>query len=355
MVGTKREYNGDRPSMPLHNGNAVLAPHVVILGAGASVAAFPNGDLRGNKLPLMKNIIDVIGLTSLLKNYGLDAGTNFEVFYDTLATKNVNQQIISKIEDTVFTYFSNLSLPPYPTIYDYLVLSLREKDIIASFNWDPLLLQAFRRNVHLKRLPTLAFLHGNVGLGICYDDNNYGFSDQKCKDCENKFEKSRLLYPVQHKDYNKNVFIKDQWARLRDHLENAYHLTIYGYSAPITDIEAKRLMLEVWQKNKSLKLAEVDIIDIKSEEEVQMAWSDFTYSHHYSVKQDIFDSWLFHFPRRSCEAFFDATLMCRPWKGNPFPKFDTLPKLQEWVMRLIEEENKCEELKEPFSGLPFNT
>ena len=27
-------------------------PHVVILGAGASAAAFPNGDKNGNKLPL---------------------------------------------------------------------------------------------------------------------------------------------------------------------------------------------------------------------------------------------------------------------------------------------------------------
>ncbi|MHA1748548.1 MAG: hypothetical protein ACTSXN_02865 [Promethearchaeota archaeon] len=33
-----------------------------------------------------------------------------------------------------------------PTIYDYLILSLRKKDVIATFNWDPLLVQAAWKN-----------------------------------------------------------------------------------------------------------------------------------------------------------------------------------------------------------------
>ena len=33
-------------------------PHVVILGAGASYAAFPNGDMHGRKLPLMNNFVE---------------------------------------------------------------------------------------------------------------------------------------------------------------------------------------------------------------------------------------------------------------------------------------------------------
>ena len=35
------------------------APHVVMLGAGASVAAFPNGDKNGRKVPLMKDLVGV--------------------------------------------------------------------------------------------------------------------------------------------------------------------------------------------------------------------------------------------------------------------------------------------------------
>ncbi len=34
--------------------------HVVLLGAGASLAAFPNGDRLGRTLPLMKNLVEVL-------------------------------------------------------------------------------------------------------------------------------------------------------------------------------------------------------------------------------------------------------------------------------------------------------
>ncbi len=39
-----------------------LRPHIVILGAGASVATFPNGDANGNIIPLMNNLIELLGL-----------------------------------------------------------------------------------------------------------------------------------------------------------------------------------------------------------------------------------------------------------------------------------------------------
>jgi len=35
--------------------------HVVILGAGASVAAFPQGDAYGRKLPTMDGLIELLG------------------------------------------------------------------------------------------------------------------------------------------------------------------------------------------------------------------------------------------------------------------------------------------------------
>jgi hypothetical protein len=33
-----------------------------------------------------------------------------------------------------------LELPDHPTVYDHLLLSLRKKDAIFTFNWDPFLL-----------------------------------------------------------------------------------------------------------------------------------------------------------------------------------------------------------------------
>jgi hypothetical protein len=35
-----------------------------------------------------------------------------------------------------------MEIPDHVTLYDELLLTLRSKDLIATFNWDPLLLQA---------------------------------------------------------------------------------------------------------------------------------------------------------------------------------------------------------------------
>ncbi|HBD7214869.1 TPA: hypothetical protein K1Y51_001717, partial [Legionella pneumophila] len=43
---------------------SVFKPHVVLLGAGASLAALPNGDANKKQLPLMNNLVEVIQLTT---------------------------------------------------------------------------------------------------------------------------------------------------------------------------------------------------------------------------------------------------------------------------------------------------
>ncbi len=116
----------------------VGAPHLVILGAGASYASFPNGDKLGNKLPLMDNLIEVLKLEELIKKTGFSFNTNnFEDIYDIIYQNNQLNYIRNEIENSVFQYFSNMVILDTPTIYDHLLLSLREKDFIATFNWDP--------------------------------------------------------------------------------------------------------------------------------------------------------------------------------------------------------------------------
>lgn len=341
------------PTLPALDKNVNHSPHVVIMGAGASLAAFPDGEATGRKLPLMATLIDILGLESMIKSSGFSIGNNdFEGFYDDLVSSNCCPELVKEIGKRVFEYFSQMQLPDTPTIYDYLVLSLREKDIIATFNWDPFLIQAYRRNSFLKRLPRLAFLHGNVGIGICHVHKRCGYADQKCDICQQPLTASKLLYPVKHKDYNSDLFIKNEWDNLRRHVNHAYFLTIFGYSAPATDVEAKELMLEVWKKNRSLELAEVEIIDIKPREKIEDTWEGFTYSHHYGVTDDIFNSYLFIHPRRTCDAFAEATLMCHPWQDNRFPIFGTLKELHQWIAQLIAEEGLYEKTKEKFSGLP---
>lgn len=57
-----------------------------------------------------------------------------------------------------------------PTIYDYLLLSLRKKDVVATINWDPLLVQALEGS--LKEVPLSnyygVFKHdaGNTLMGV---------------------------------------------------------------------------------------------------------------------------------------------------------------------------------------------
>jgi hypothetical protein len=109
-------------------------------------------------------------------------------------------------------------------------------------------------------------------------------------------------------------------------------------------------MLEDWKKNPTLELAEVDIIDIKPDNELEQHWNEFFVSHHYGIRNDIFQSYLFQHPRRSCDAFAAATLMLDPWPDNPFPKFKNLDSLYEWTNQLVEEEKKAKADNSAFSG-----
>ncbi|MEA3296456.1 MAG: hypothetical protein U9R56_01160 [candidate division Zixibacteria bacterium] len=60
-------------------------PHVVILGAGASLASFPDGDKNGLRLPLMNDLVTVCGLSEVLEKHGIGAEVgNFEELYSDL-------------------------------------------------------------------------------------------------------------------------------------------------------------------------------------------------------------------------------------------------------------------------------
>ena len=62
-------------------------PHVVLLGAGASRAAFPNGEASGKKLPLMADFGDIVPIAEIFQRAGINyAGRNFEELYTELCT-----------------------------------------------------------------------------------------------------------------------------------------------------------------------------------------------------------------------------------------------------------------------------
>lgn len=300
------------------------APHLVILGAGASIASSKrNPEKCGKVLPGMHNLIEVVGLQSILNKHGVPYnGEDFESLYSRLWSKGGHDSLLDKVERVVSRYFDRLRLPNKTTIYDYLVLSLCKKDMIATFNWDPFLAEAFVRNgeaVGWENLPNIKFLHGNVRVGICEDCKTCGWSMNSCRQCGKPFAPSKLMYPVANKDYSQDPFIANEWNAVRKCIQKAYLFTVFGYSAPETDREAKELLHYGWTSNPLLEYAEVALIDIKSENEVMSNWGDFPYSHHYHTHASLFDSFLLKHPRRSCEAFAEQTLEAQFIADERFP------------------------------------
>lgn len=341
------------PTLPFLNPKTKenKSPHIVILGAGASLQSFPNGDKYGKKFPLMNNFVETVGLGELLKNSNINTlGINFEDFYDDLVSKKRDSKLQELIENKVYKYFAEMVIPDEVTIYDCLILSLRDKDLIASFNWDPMLIQAYRRNTKLRKLPRICFLHGNVGVGACIKDRRCGYIDQKCSGCGKPFQKVKLLYPIKNKDYTADPFIESEWNNLKHVLKYAYFVTIFGYSAPKTDVAARNIMTEIWNKNNTRELAEIEIIDLKSKEELLKTWHEFIVREHYSTKDSFKKSYLWTYPRRSCDALAGATLQSEPWHDNTFPETQNLDELQSWVYPLIKEEIDVEQ-----KGVSFKT
>ena len=94
--------------------------HIVVLGAGASVAAFPHGNVNGKRLPTMDDLIEMLGLEPVLKGGGVkDTRRNFETIYSELYEIDPGLPILREVEKIIYTYFSNLRLPEDPTLYDH--------------------------------------------------------------------------------------------------------------------------------------------------------------------------------------------------------------------------------------------
>ncbi|MBJ7881938.1 hypothetical protein [Gelidibacter salicanalis] len=56
-------------------------PHLILLGAGGSLASFPNGDRNGMKLPLMNSLVDELDLYKFIPKYYENLITDFEKLY----------------------------------------------------------------------------------------------------------------------------------------------------------------------------------------------------------------------------------------------------------------------------------
>lgn len=298
-------------------------PHVVLLGAGASCAAIPSGDKNGRRISAMSGFIEKLGLDSIISGLSLNTfSDNLEDVYmemdERCSPGNKYEKAKNELESRIYRYMSEFSIPDTPTVYDFLLLSLTSKDLVATFNWDPLLIQAYQRvsKWHTTNLPELVFLHGNVAVGYCEADNVIGVSGMRCSKCKKLLKPMKLLYPIRKKNYHDDIAISKSWKTLQNAMEVAYMVTIFGYSAPKSDVEAVKMLKEAWGDVNDRNLEEIEIIDLRAEEDVYHSWAEFIHSHHFSYHNDFFDTTLGRFPRRSCEAMFDMLMNCRFLNGE---------------------------------------
>ncbi len=322
------------------NDTSMAAPHVVILGAGASIAATPHGDLHGKKLPSMANFVDVLGLRPVLNSFDIpyQTGDNFEVVYASIAADPTKKAAAFAIEQAVVDYFSDLRLPDTATVYDRLVLSLRGKDLIATFNWDPFLYMACYRNRLVGELPHVVYLHGSVATAYCFEHKKKSTPGASCSVCREPLVPSKLLFPIEQKNYSQDRFINAEWKGLQAALKAAYLITVFGYGAPASDVEAVALMKEAWGDTDRRELEQTEIIDIRDPDELADLWEPFIHTHHYDVHGDFAASWLANHPRRTCEAAWQQFMECQYLDQYPLPATDDLRELQDRVAPLVQAE-----------------
>lgn len=318
--------------------------HLVILGAGASRALSLHTPLVGEKIiPLMADLVQVVKLEDLLAELPKrDRTVNFEKLYGKICKNPSMDAIQAEIEKRTYAYFDSLHLPAIPTIYDYLILSLRKKDMVASFNWDPLLIQAYARNHHFTSdLPELIFLHGNVAIGLSEKEGLFGPKGRTTPG-GNIYEQIPILFPVETKDYNKNLFIRDQWEALRWFIEtDLAMITIFGYSAPIYDTAAMSLISTAWGEAKKHPFSQFEFIDIRKAEEVFGSWEKLIHNGHHHLEDSFFSSTIARSPRRTGEIF-NAMYMKGKWpsfNAVPYNSLKSLDDVWDWYRPLLDAEH----------------
>ena len=318
-------------------------PHFVLLGAGASKAALPKGDKNGKDLPLLRDVAIDLGLAaSFPEDLQELAVTDFEAAYSRLYERDPGQA--EPIEAAIADYFRELRLPDEPNLYDAILLSLRKKDAIFTFNWDPLL---FISRVRLNKLglndhlPPIFYLHGNVIAAYCEKDSVWGYTNGRCSTCGELFMPSRLLFPVEQKDYTTDPGIRGAWEVAQEVLKATFQLTVFGYSAPVTDVEAFDLLRQGWGRVAEREMEQTEIIHRPGadEDELVERWRPFIHTHHYELHDSFYESWLGTHPRRTAEAHWNQYFEAKFIESNPIPRdIADLEEFAAWFKPLIDAE-----------------
>ena len=128
---------------------------------------------------------------------------------------------------------------------------------------------------------------------------------------------------------------------MQEYLRACFMFTVFGYSAPKTDVEAIALMKDAWGEVEARALEQTEIITRPGADHdaLRETWDPFIHTHHYDIVESFFESWLGHHPRRSGEAYRNQFLDAKFIDNNTVPQdFDDLESLVAWFQPLFDAE-----------------
>jgi hypothetical protein len=289
----------------------------------------------------MADFADHVPVAPLLSKAGFGPASNIETAYASIADDPALAHIKDQIDLVIRDYFAQMALPASPSMYDHLLLALRPKDVVATFNWDPFLYQAARRTARRAGgAPKIVFLHGNVLAGYCKVDNIHGYKGTRCSKCGEGFQGGPLLYPIANKDYRRDPVIAKNWEVLQHALGKCFMFTIFGYSAPTSDGGAMALLKKAWGGFERRNMEQIEFINRQPENQLLRTWEEFVHTHHYDYHSSFYDSWLANHPRRTGEAYQNQYLHAKFTENNPLPRNLPFDDMWPWFQPLLDAEQK---------------
>lgn len=308
--------------------------HLVILGAGSTIATIPKGDKNGEFSYTLDNLLNDKCFASFVEkvqalDYQID---DVEALCNQLYKEN--RPLYDEFESLVRKKYASLELPDGFTILDKLVLSLTPNDAIISFNWDDLVIQAYQRMseyVPEEMLPILAFPHGNAQA--VYDNKHY--TSKRIVTSTSLFD-SPLNMPVDEIDYKSDVFINSQWHILDFFMRNAQMVTFFGYRGPDSDEQDLKHFDELFAKNEICDKIEIIDKDQESAVEVAKRLERFKMQPNWLYPcADFWHSTIAKYPRRTLSVLDNWNYSVRT-----SAKEESLAEFLKHIGPLIEEEQK---------------
>jgi hypothetical protein len=85
-------------------------------------------------------------------------------------------------------------------------------------------------------------------------------------------------------------------------------------------------------------MEQIEIINVLPEDELVNTWKPFIHSHHYTVRDDFYSSWLAKHPRRTGEAYMNQFIEAKFIEDNSTPRGAGFEELWNWFDALAEVE-----------------